>query len=126
VMLERHYSGHQAYCQSKLAQVSFTVDLAEQLDGRVSVNALHPGTYMPTKMVLAAGVRPATALEDGVAATTRLVVDPELDGVTGRFFNGGRESRAKDQAYDATGRRRLRQLSDDLTGLRGTAAHDPS
>ncbi len=126
VMLERHYSGHQAYCQSKLAQVAFTIDLAEQLDGRVTVNALHPGTYMPTKMVLAAGVRPATALEDGIAATTRLVLDPDLDGVTGRFFDGRRESRAQAQAYDPAARRRLRQLSDVLTGLSGTVARRPS
>jgi NAD(P)-dependent dehydrogenase (short-subunit alcohol dehydrogenase family) len=115
VMLERRYSGHQAYCQSKLAQLLFTIDLGEQLDaGRVTVNALHPGTYMPTKIVRAAGVRPATPLEDGIVATTRLVVDPELDGVTGRFYNGRRESRAKEQAYDPAARRRLRQLSDRL------------
>ena len=33
VMLERHYSGVQAYCQSKLAQVMLTFDLAEELEG---------------------------------------------------------------------------------------------
>ena len=118
VMLERHYSGHDAYCQSKLAQVLFTIDLSEQIPAdQVTVNALHPGTYMPTKIVHAAGVRPVAPLEDGVAATTRLVVDPDLDGVTGRFYNGERESRAKDQAYDPAARRRLRDLSDRLTGL---------
>jgi NAD(P)-dependent dehydrogenase (short-subunit alcohol dehydrogenase family) len=126
VMLERSYSGYQAYCQSKLAQVLFTVDLATEVDGRVTVNALHPGTYMPTKMVLAAGVRPATALEDGIDATTRLVVDPGLDGVTGRFYNGRQESRAQDQAYDPMARRRLRRLSDDLTGWSGTEARHSS
>src|SRR5919106_3190686 len=52
VMLERRYSGSRAYGQSKLAQVMFTFDLAEELgDAGVSVNCLHPGTYMPTKMV---------------------------------------------------------------------------
>lgn len=43
---------------------------------------------MPTKMVPASGVRPTGSLEDGVAATRRLVADPELDGVTGCYFNG--------------------------------------
>src|SRR6185503_6153740 len=31
VMLEESYSGFQAYCQSKLAQVMFTFDLAKEL-----------------------------------------------------------------------------------------------
>ena len=50
VMLERSYSGVQAYCQSKLAQIMFTFDLAKQLRGSgVTVNALHPTTYINTK-----------------------------------------------------------------------------
>ena len=118
VMLERHYDGVQAYCQSKLAQVMLTFDLAEELDGRgVTANCLHPGTYMPTKMVHAAGVTPVTALEDGVKATLRLVSDPELDGVTGRYFNGLREAEPHPQARDPEARRRLRSLSDQLSEL---------
>src|SRR6266568_3838006 len=55
VMLEQNYDGVQAYCQSKLALVMFTFDLAEELAGTgVTANCLHPATYMPTKMVLAA------------------------------------------------------------------------
>ena len=54
VMLEQNYDGVQAYCQSKLALVMFTFDLAEELAGTgVTANCLHPATYMPTKMVLA-------------------------------------------------------------------------
>jgi NAD(P)-dependent dehydrogenase (short-subunit alcohol dehydrogenase family) len=117
VMLERHYSGVQAYCQSKLAQVMFTFDLAAQLEGTgVTANCLHPGTYMPTKMVRAAGITPVTALEDGVRATLRLVADPALDGVTGRYFNGVGEAEPDGQARDPEARRRLRELSERLTG----------
>jgi NAD(P)-dependent dehydrogenase (short-subunit alcohol dehydrogenase family) len=118
VMLERRYSGVQAYCQSKLAQVMLTFDLAEELDPEaVTANCLHPGTYMPTKMVRAAGVTPVTALEDGVRATGRLVLEPGLDGVTGRYFNGVREAEPDQQARDPRARRRLRELSDRLCGL---------
>ena len=118
VMLDRHYEGVQAYCQSKLAQVMLTFDLAEELEGRgVTANCLHPGTYMPTKMVHAAGVTPITALEDGVKATLRLVCDPGLDGVTGRYFNGLREAEPHPQARDPEARRRLRALSDQLSEL---------
>ena len=118
VMLERRYDGTQAYCQSKLAQVMFTFDLAEELDSNVvTANCLHPGTYMPTKMVHAAGIAPVTALEQGVEATLRLVVDRQLDGVTGRYFNGRAEAAPHPQAHDHHARRRLRELSDALCGL---------
>ena len=115
VMLERHYSGVQAYCQSKLAQVMFTFDLAEELDpSAVTANCLHPATYMPTKMVHAAGVNPASSLEEGRDATLRLVADPEPDGVSGHYFNGTREEAAHPQAYDEDARRQLRELSERL------------
>jgi NAD(P)-dependent dehydrogenase (short-subunit alcohol dehydrogenase family) len=118
VMLERRYSGVQAYCQSKLAQIMFTFDLAEELDGRiVSATCLHPGTYMPTKMVRAAGVEPLSTLEQGVEATLRLVADAELEGVTGAYFNGQRRADAHLQASDPAARRELRELSDRLCGL---------
>ena len=118
VMLERHYEGYLAYCRSKLAQIMFTIDLAEELAGRdVTVNALHPGTFMPTKIVTHAGVDPLTPLDQGIDATIRLVTDAALDGVTGRYFDGRRESPPNAQAADAAARRRLRELSDRLAGL---------
>ena len=47
VMLTRGYSGVRAYCQSKLAQILFTFDLAKELAGQnIGVNCLHPATYM--------------------------------------------------------------------------------
>lgn len=122
VMLERGYDGVRAYCQSKLALIMFTFDLAEELRSRgVTVNALHPGTFMPTKIVLGADIAPVDALEDGVRSTMRLIADPALDGVTGRFFDRLEESRANEQAYDEQARRRLRELSERLAGLDGTS-----
>src|ERR671930_405403 len=111
VMLERGYSGVRAYCQSKLAQVMFTFDLAEELDGSsVTATCLHPSTYMPTKIVAS----PISSIADGVEATLRLMTAPP-DEVGGRYFNVLREARADPQAYDADARRRLRELSDRLT-----------
>jgi NAD(P)-dependent dehydrogenase (short-subunit alcohol dehydrogenase family) len=110
-LLERSYTGVRAYCQSKLAQVMQCFDLAGRLDGTgVTATCLHPATYMPTKIVAS----PVSTLEEGVEATMRLVADPALAGVTGRYFNGTREARADEQAYDADARRRLRELSERL------------
>jgi NAD(P)-dependent dehydrogenase (short-subunit alcohol dehydrogenase family) len=118
VMLERSYNGVQAYCQSKLAQVMFTFDLAEELrDSGVTVTALHPATFMPTKMVTEAGVDPTSSLEQGVEAVLRLVADPELEGISGRYFNGRQEAGAHPQAYDPEAVQRLRKLSERLVAV---------
>jgi NAD(P)-dependent dehydrogenase (short-subunit alcohol dehydrogenase family) len=115
VMLERGYEPFRAYAQSKLAQVMFTFDLAEELSAdEVTANCLHPATFMPTKMVFAARGSATSTLEEGRDATLRLIEDPELDGVSGRYFNGMRDARAEEQAYDAGARARLRELSERL------------
>ena len=122
LMLERSYSGFQAYCQSKLALVMFTFDLAEELEGTgVTANCLHPGTYMPTNMVREAGVDPVTPLEDGIAATLRLVSSPEVEDTNGHYFDGTSESAPLPQAADPEARRRLRELSSELTGIQAAA-----
>jgi NAD(P)-dependent dehydrogenase (short-subunit alcohol dehydrogenase family) len=118
VMLERDYGGMRAYAQSKLAQVMFTFELAERLaDAGVTANCLHPATFMPTKIVFHARGGATSTLEEGVDATMRLIADPALAGVTGRYFNGRRESRADAQAYDPAARRRLWELSERLVDL---------
>jgi NAD(P)-dependent dehydrogenase (short-subunit alcohol dehydrogenase family) len=123
VMLTRGYSGTRAYCQSKLAQILFTVDLAAALDGSgVTVNALHPATYMNTTMVRQAGVTPWSTVEEGADAILNLATSPALEGRSGLYFNGLREARADAQAYDPAARRELRALSRQLTGLSTEAA----
>lgn len=123
-MLERGYDGMRAYAQSKLALVLFTFELADRLRGEgaeVTVNALHPASLMDTKMVREWFGRAMTSVEEGVEATRRLVIAPELDGVRGRYFDGLREARAHRQAYDEEARRRLWHLSERWTGLDGPA-----
>jgi len=119
LMLERDYSGVRAYCQSKLAQIMSGFELAGRLsDGQVTVNSLHPATFMPTKMVLAE--RPSVdTLSEGVDATERMVSEPGLGGVTGKFFERTREATANPQAYDPDARARLWTVSEQLTGLAG-------
>jgi NAD(P)-dependent dehydrogenase (short-subunit alcohol dehydrogenase family) len=118
VMLARGYSGSRAYCQSKLAQILFTIDLAGELVGSgVIVNTLHPATYMNTTMVRQSGVTPLSSVEGGAEAILKLATAPELEGKSGLYFNGQREARADAQAYDAEARQKLRALSIKLTGM---------
>jgi NAD(P)-dependent dehydrogenase (short-subunit alcohol dehydrogenase family) len=118
VMITKNYSGSRAYAQSKLAQIMFTVDLAEELkDSGVTVNSLHPATYMNTTMVRAGGITPITTVEQGGAAILHLVSGDDVAGKSGLFFNGMNEAKANPQAYDVAARQRLRALSLKLTGL---------
>jgi NAD(P)-dependent dehydrogenase (short-subunit alcohol dehydrogenase family) len=118
VMLTRGYSGVRAYRQSKLAQILFTVDLAREFQGQnITVNCLHPATYMNTTMVRLSGAEPISTVEQGGAAILQLVDGRALEGRSGLYFNGMQESRADRQAYDDDARRRLRALSFDLVGL---------
>jgi len=120
VMLERHYDALRAYRQSKLAQIMFTFELAERLraagESGVTVNALHPATLMNTKMALETFGYAMSTIEDGVEATLRLAVAPELEGVSGRYFDRLDDAAANAQAYDADARGRLWRLSAALTG----------
>jgi NAD(P)-dependent dehydrogenase (short-subunit alcohol dehydrogenase family) len=115
VMLERGYSDGRAYAQSKLAQVMYTFDLARELQGKgVSVNTLHPATYMDTNMVMSRGIRPTSSVEDGAAAVVNLVTGTDVG--SGQYFSGLRPARANAQAYDEAARARLKTLSARLTG----------
>jgi NAD(P)-dependent dehydrogenase (short-subunit alcohol dehydrogenase family) len=121
VMITKGYDGSRAYAQSKLAQIMFTIDLARELDGSgVTVNALHPATYMNTTMVREGGITPVSTVEQGGEAILHLAQGDDMTGKSGLFFNGMRPSQAHPQAYDEAGRKRLRMLSLELTGLSAT------
>jgi NAD(P)-dependent dehydrogenase (short-subunit alcohol dehydrogenase family) len=118
VMLTRSYADNRAYAQSKLAQIMFTIDLAEELEGSgVTVNALHPATYMNTTMVRQAGYAPMSTVEEGGEAILHLAVGDDMAGRSGLYFIGMQQAQANPQAYDAQARARLRALSLELTGL---------
>ena len=116
-MLEREYDTMRAYSQSKLAQIMFTFDLAERESNTgVTANALHPASLMDTKMVRESFGYTMSTVEEGAEAVVRLVVSPEVEGVTGAYFDGTSEARANRQAYDPQARERLWTLSEQLCG----------
>jgi NAD(P)-dependent dehydrogenase (short-subunit alcohol dehydrogenase family) len=121
LMLTKGYNGNRAYAQSKLAQIMFTIDLARELEGSgVTVNALHPATYMNTTMVREGGITPISTVEQGGEAILHLAAGDDVAGKSGLFFNGMQRAQANPQAYDAGARQRLRALSLELTGLSTT------
>jgi NAD(P)-dependent dehydrogenase (short-subunit alcohol dehydrogenase family) len=118
VMITKGYNGARAYAQSKLAQIMFTIDLAAELkQSGVTVNSLHPATYMNTTMVREGGIAPISTVEQGGEAILHLAAGDDAADKTGLFFNGMNQAQANPQAYDATARKRLRALSFGLAGL---------
>jgi NAD(P)-dependent dehydrogenase (short-subunit alcohol dehydrogenase family) len=112
LMLERAYDEWRAYRQSKLAQIMFSFESARRFPDVESV-ALHPATFMDTKMVRSRVGAPSSTVQEGADATVRLAAEAGLD-VQGKYFNGLREARADAMAYDADARRRLWDVSEQL------------
>lgn len=118
VQLERSWDGGQAYCQAKLAQIMFTFALAATTTATsagTAVNALHPASYMPTKIVTHLFV-PQSSLAEGVANLRALVRDRRWGEVTGQYVNRQTVGTAHAQAYARGARDRLIELSERLTG----------
>jgi len=117
-LLRRGYSAMRAYMQSKWAQVVFTFDLAEKLkNSGVTVNCLHPASFMDTTMVRQSGILPSGSIQDGTDALVRLVASPEVAEVTGEYFDGLHTARAEVSAYRFPSREALRSLSLQLCRL---------
>lgn len=112
LMLEHGYDEWRAYRQSKLAQIMFSFESARRFPDVESV-ALHPATFMDTKMVRARVGTPSSTVREGADATVRLAAQADVD-VQGKYFNGLREARADELAYDADARKRLWDVSEQL------------
>lgn len=116
LMLRQEYSSSRAYGQSKLAQILFTMTLAEELEGSgVTVNAVHPATLMDTNLVFDIGLEPRSTIAEGADAVMHLITDGTLG--TGAYFNGQQRATPNAQAADPEARERLDRVSRALGGL---------
>src|SRR4051812_35770014 len=123
------YTIMRAYNRSKLANVLYARSLARELEDKgVTVNSLHPGA-VSTGIWSGAPrwARPALAVaklfmvspEKGGARIVQLATDPDLEGTTGLYFQGGSPKKPADRALDDALGERLREESARLTGVAG-------
>ena len=118
LMIAHDYSPMRAYSRSKLALTMFTFELDERLkDENVTVNCVHPGTLLDTKMVRRAFTQPLGSAESGAEVEVYLATAPELESVSGAYFDRRQHAQAHPQAYDRLAREKLWQLSLELTDL---------
>lgn len=109
-MGEIGYQKFFAYCQSKLANVLFANELSRRLDGTgITVNSCHPGVVRTELarhskfneyMLQIFNPWMKTPLE-GAQTQIRLAVDPELQYVTGKYFENCKELEASRAAQNA-------------------------
>jgi len=120
--LEKRYSPFAAYARSKLALLLASMELAERLQAsRVSVNCLHPGLaateifrdHPPALRFLFSVI--GKSPERAARTSLFLAASPQVEGVTGRFFIGGRPAALARHAEDPELRRELWELSETLT-----------
>lgn len=122
---EKSYSRLGVYSDSKLANVVFTFELARRLEGTgVTANVLHPG-FVATRFgynngwlarLVMTPVHKLFALspEKGAETSVYLASSPEVEGVSGQYFENSKPKRAKRVAYDQTAWTRLWEESEKL------------
>lgn len=121
--------GWRAYGESKLANVLFTYELAQRLAGTsVTANVLHPG-FVSTGfghnkgqlMGMVMGVMQglfALTPEQGAETMIYLASSPEVEGVTGKYFDKSKAVQSSSQSYDKDSARRLWEVSESMVGLK--------
>jgi NAD(P)-dependent dehydrogenase (short-subunit alcohol dehydrogenase family) len=124
---ERGYDGNRAYSRTKLANILFTYELARRLQGTgVTANCLHPGVigtqlladYMGIPIAGRALARTFGASpEKGAETIIYLATSPDVETVTGKYFEAKRERRSSRESYDEAAARRLWDVSESLTSL---------
>lgn len=125
LMFERDWRGFWAYGHSKLANVIFSNELARRWkDLGVTSNALNPGNVRSritrnNVFLNALHLSPFARLvvmseADGAKTSVHVATAPELEGVTGRYFDKVREAKASKPASDEEAGRRLWDVSQRL------------
>ena len=102
----------------------FTFELDHRLKAdNITVNCLHPGSLLDTKMVRQAFATPQGSAKSGAEVEVYVAVSPDVDGVSGAYFDQMTQSKAHAQAYDAAARQRLWELSLELTDAAASTDH---
>ncbi|XP_069788033.1 retinol dehydrogenase 13-like isoform X2 [Narcine bancroftii] len=134
---KRKYNTKAAYCQSKLANVLFTKELAKRLEGTgITVNAVHPGVTN-TELGRHTGMHKSTfsstvlgplffllikSPKIGAQPSIYLSVAEELEGISGKYFDAMKQKDPSPQAMDDEKARHLWEISAKLVRLESNKA----
>jgi NAD(P)-dependent dehydrogenase (short-subunit alcohol dehydrogenase family) len=122
---EKDFRGFRVYSHSKLANVLFSNELARRWQSLgITSNALNPGNVrsriMRNNMFLNFLHRSPLARlfvmseAEGAQTSLYLATSPEVEGVTGRYFDHVREARPSKPSRDPDSAKRLWEVSEQL------------
>jgi NAD(P)-dependent dehydrogenase (short-subunit alcohol dehydrogenase family) len=121
---EKSYRPMKMYAKTKLLNIYFTYELARRLEGTgVTVNCLAPGF---TATGLGRDFSPISRFvmktfahkkEIGAQTSIYLASSPEVERVTGKYFERMKETQTSPPTYDKDIARRVWEVSEQLTGL---------
>jgi NAD(P)-dependent dehydrogenase (short-subunit alcohol dehydrogenase family) len=128
LQMEKGYGVMKAYKQTKLAQVLFTYELSRRLEGTgVTANCLHPGAVATkiwgsllgrlSRLVLISAA-------EGAETPVYLASSPEVEGVTGKYFERKEAETSSAESYDLDLAQRLWKESEVMSGLRPPLAEE--
>ena len=125
----RKYDEYPAYCQSKLAIILSTYEWARRLEETgITVNCLHPGIVRTNIMRHSKYGQKSFDLagdllltpEQGAKTTIYLATSPEVENITGKYFDNKKEVKSSKKSYDRNLQKKLWGVSEKLTGLEGS------
>jgi NAD(P)-dependent dehydrogenase (short-subunit alcohol dehydrogenase family) len=125
---EKKFNGWQAYSDSKLENVLFTIELARRLEGsNVTANCLHPGfvktafgsgnTGFIASLLSVAQNLVAITPEAGADTIIYLASSSDVEGVTGKYFEKRKVKASSPASLDQSTQKRLWDLSAKLVKL---------
>ncbi len=116
LQLQQHFTGFNAYSQSKICNVLFAYALAGRVKSKhITSNALHPG-IITTKLLWTGFQSTAAEVAEGAATSVYVAIAPELESVTGKYFEPVREMASADLTYDNAIQQQLWELSEQMVG----------
>ncbi len=124
---KENYRAFKVYAQSKLANIMFTYELAERLEGSgVTANVLHPGS-VASKLYRKFGILEPLILfwirltgktsEEGAETPIYLASSPEVKSVNGKYYVDKEQTRSSDASYNKEAWERLWNLSEEMTNF---------
>ena len=124
---ERRYRAFQVYGMTKLANILFTYELAERLEGTgVVANCLHPGSVntnfannnrSPGTLLFRAFKPFMRTPEQGADTVVYLAVSPETGEMTGRYLTDRKVISSYEEPHDVLAQKWLWEVSEELTNL---------
>ena len=112
---QKSYNGFDAYALSKLANICTMKELAARLAGSgVTVNMAHPGV-VDTKLLRMSYKLQGVSVEEGAETPVYLASEPEVEGITGKYFSRKVEKRMSDLAMDPRNWKKFWDISEALT-----------